>query len=196
MALSLRLCMIVLISWFLSYLGPPNVVASGSTASSSSFLELLLGSNQYLPHAPKELLWHQHLFMPASWQFTILSTRLVRVPLLLQRIWFRQIRVAFCLVPLMFIMQFVIIFCVWQVRMPKLQVGFLLMRVPFLAALSSGFKNHLLTGDCISCGHNVSPPVGLCLILATLPLAICIVAVPSLFIMPVAEPSTSVLLEC
>jgi hypothetical protein len=134
--------------------------------------------------------------MPASWQFTILSTRLVRVPLLLQRIWFRQIRVAFCLVPLMFIMQFVIIFCVWQVRMPKLQAGFLLMRVPFLAALSSGFKNHLLTGDCISCGHNVSPPVGLCLILATLPLAICMLAVPSLFIMPVAEPSTSVLLEC
>jgi hypothetical protein len=37
------------------------VIASGSTAFSSSLLELLLGCNHYLPRAPKELLWHQHL---------------------------------------------------------------------------------------------------------------------------------------
>lgn len=62
MTSSLRLLMFVWISWLLSYLGPPISVASGSTASSSPLLELLLGANHYLPRAPKELLlWHQHL---------------------------------------------------------------------------------------------------------------------------------------
>ena len=152
------------------------MVASGSTASSSSFLELLLGSNHYLPHAPKELLWHHHLSHASLMTIhnLVYQTCPGSTPSSEDLIPPDQGSLLSCT----FNVHYAVcdnLLCVAGEN-AKATGQFLLMRGPFLAALSSGFKNHLLTGDCISCGHNVSPPVGLCLILATLPLAICMVA--------------------